>query len=264
MTIAISAGSASRVGRVRSLNEDSVLALNRVFVVADGMGGHAAGDRASQLTVGVLAHLDDEEELGTEDVLAAIERANAAILEEARSRPEQRGMGTTLTGMAMISMSGQAHWMVFNVGDSRTYQFIDGALQQLSVDHSETQELIDRGMITEDEARTHPECNVITRSLGTDPAPTPDQWLLPMHERETFLICSDGLTLELGEDEIAEIMAGPGSPGEVAQRLVGAAERAGGRDNVSVVVVRTLESGEVDAGSEDTRPRLITLPEELR
>src|SRR5690606_9407700 len=159
----------------------------------------------------------------------------------------------TLTGVAIVDLDGAgAHWMTFNVGDSRTYQWDGRRLEQQSVDHSAVQELVASGVIDASEAASHPQRNVVTRALGADDEVEPDVWLVPLRGHQTFLLCSDGLTKELDDDEIARIIAfhdqqsarepdGPTLP----ERLVGAAIAAGGRDNVTVVIVES-EGVEVD------------------
>jgi len=267
-------------GAVRRINEDSYLAAAPVFVVADGMGGHAFGDRASQAAIAAFA---DRFEAGTparpKDVLDAIAAANGAV-RSLSDAAEGSLSGTTLTGVALVDVGGSenVHWMAFNVGDSRTYSWDGRSLVQLSVDHSAVQELVDKGLITRGEAGRHPNRNVVTRALGAEAEVDPDIWLLPARARQTFLLCSDGLTKELDDDEISRIIvfhdaesARPGDalPLTLAERLVNAAIAAGGSDNVTVVVVEselvgagipasdddTLERGGLSRMLEDTSPR---------
>lgn len=267
-------------GAVRRVNEDSYLAAAPVFVVADGMGGHAFGDRASQAAIAAFA---DRFEAGTparpKDVLDAIAAANGAV-RSLSDAAEGSLSGTTLTGVALVDVGGSenVHWMAFNVGDSRTYSWDGRSLVQLSVDHSAVQELVDKGLITRGEAGRHPNRNVVTRALGAEAEVDPDIWLLPARARQTFLLCSDGLTKELDDDEISRIIvfhdaesARPGDalPLTLAERLVNAAIAAGGSDNVTVVVVEselvgagipasdddTLERGGLSRMLEDTSPR---------
>jgi protein phosphatase len=247
-------GARTDVGNLRELNEDAVLASPPVFVVADGMGGHAAGEVASLLALQTIGGLAGRDDLRREDLLAAIEQANEAILAEADQQREHRGMGTTVSGVCLGSVGGAAHWFVFNVGDSRVYRFVDGTLTQITTDHSEVAELVALGRISEDEARSHPARNIVTRSLGTDPSPVPDIWVLPVVSGERFLICSDGLPLEVREQDIASIL-GSGSAQEAADRLVEAALSAGGRDNVSAVVVDVPRDQDAHAVDVATAPR---------
>jgi protein phosphatase len=164
-------------------------------------------------------------------------------------------MGTTATGLAVVSAGGSDHWAVFNVGDSRVYRFVGGELSLVTVDHSEVQEMVDAGLITEQEALRHPLRNVVTRSLGTEVMPTPDVWVFPPYPGERFVICSDGLSNELSLDDIRRIVAGVDDPQEAAVALVRAAVDAGGRDNVTVIVV-ALDPGEDEEDFDaDTAPR---------
>ena len=249
-SMVVRAGAATDTGRVRRNNEDSLLADRSVFVVADGMGGHAAGEVASGIATATLADLVTLEGRRAEDVVAALHRANRRILESAAEHPEQSGMGTTVAGLAVVTADGSDHWAVFNIGDSRVYHCIDGRLTLVTVDHSEVRELVDAGLITEEEAARHPLRNVVTRSLGTETAPRPDIWVLPPHAGERFVICSDGLSNELDADTIRDLLTSTDDPQQAAEALVAAAVAAGGRDNVSVVVV-ALDAGD----GADTAPR---------
>jgi serine/threonine protein phosphatase PrpC len=271
-------------GAVRRVNEDSFLAAPPVFVVADGMGGHAFGDRASQAAVATFADLFvDDAPADPRDILEAITAANDAVLALAVESDIAGISGTTLTGVAFVDVGGTGnhHWMAFNVGDSRTYSWDGRTLSQLSVDHSAVQELVEQGLLTPEEATRHPNRNVVTRALGADEEVDPDVWILPTRPRQTFLLCSDGLTRELPDDEIARIIvfhdaadvrSADSLPMTLAERLVNAAIAAGGSDNVTVVVVEcelsstgapstgedsdeTLERGSLPGVLEDTRPR---------
>ncbi len=237
-------GAASDVGRVRDHNEDAAVARGGVYVVADGMGGHAAGEVASALTVEQLAGLADQETRSAADVLAAVRRANERIVTRSRRDPSCQGMATTVTGLVLVFEEGQPRWLVFNVGDSRVYRYAEEDLTQVTVDHSEVQELVDAGYLTAEEARVHPLRNTVTRCLGRRRAPSVDTWLLPVTVGELFVVCSDGLTGELTDDRIADALAEGGSPQEVADRLTADAVARGGRDNVTVVVVRVDAAGE--------------------
>ncbi len=239
-------GSASQVGRIREHNEDCLIADGTVFAVADGMGGHAAGEVASRLVIEALAALRDQPPARADDVGAVLAGANGQILDRAAQNPQQRGMGTTVAGLAVIGSSGQAQWVVFNIGDSRVYRLADGRLRRVTRDHSEVQELLDAGLIEEDEVARHPMRNVITRSLGSDPAPDADAWVLEPTGGERFVVCSDGLSNELDDGEIRRIAGEGTDPQVAAERLVAAAVEAGGRDNVSVVVVSVEPQDDAD------------------
>ena len=272
--VQLQVASASHAGMVRTVNEDSLLAEPPVFAVADGMGGHAFGDRASATAVLALhEEFDPEQATDAGHVLAAIRRANAAVRELTAWAAGGTHLiaGTTLAGVALVVEHPEAapRWMVFNLGDSRVYRWNGSgspALERVSVDHSVVQELLDAGLIDEEGARQHPERNVITRALGAADEVRAEAWLLPATEPQTFLICSDGLTKELDDQQIAELLApldgakGPGAEGPDAavDRLLAAALAAGGADNVSVVLVRAAYHGAVpnDSGvDEQTRER---------
>ncbi|MEP6853566.1 MAG: protein phosphatase 2C domain-containing protein [bacterium] len=232
-------GAASDTGRERTSNEDSYLAGPTVFAVADGMGGHRGGEVASDIAVTVLqelgsAPLSDAGMLGK-----AVEAAHQRILAMGHERADLAGMGTTLTGVAAVGAGPEQHWAVFNVGDSRVYRRLGDELAQLTIDHSEVQELVDAGVLSPAEARIDLRRNVITRSLGNEPTPAPDVWELTPQVGEQFIVCSDGLTGELSDDEIAGVLAAARAPQQAADRLVAAAVSAGGHDNVTVVVVET-------------------------
>jgi len=234
-------GAATDVGRVRSLNEDSLLAVPTLFVVADGMGGHAAGEVASQLAVREFARLAEQAPVSADDLAETVRLANEHILTEGGEHGDRYGMGTTLTGVGVVSTTDGEQLAVFNVGDSRVYRFSDGRLDQLTVDHSAVQELVDAGRLTPQAARSHPRRNVVTRSLGSQPSPAPDVWLVPPVAGDRFLVCSDGLTGELDDPAIAELLGASPDPQAAADELVRQALAAGGHDNVTVVVLDVAE-----------------------
>jgi len=246
---------ASDVGNVRRLNEDSLLAAPPVFLVADGMGGHSFGDRASQSVVATFrSTLGTVDAPSPESVVATIASANEALM-AMREPGNDSVSGTTLTGLALVSTVSGYRWMVFNVGDSRVYRWDGRALEQVTVDHSAVQELLDAGQITALEALSHPHRNVVTRAIGVHDEVDSDVWLLPVTGKQTFLVCSDGLSRELADDQIAQILAGhdpEGSGSTIAERLVEAALAAGGRDNVSVIVVDSQMLAAVSTDHDDT------------
>ncbi|MGJ4843304.1 MULTISPECIES: PP2C family protein-serine/threonine phosphatase [unclassified Leifsonia] len=256
MTSTVGVSVRSDVGAVRRVNEDSMIAADPVFAVADGMGGHARGDAASQTAVESLARtLPAGTRPTPEEVIAAIDEANAAV--RSLSSADESGVavaGTTLTGVVRVRVQEtlDEQWMVVNIGDSRVYLWDGRALTRLSVDHSAVQELVDAGLITEAQAAVHPERNVITRALGAEDFVDTDSLLLPVTGRQTFLICSDGLTKELSDETIARILADGGA--DIADRLVDAAIAAGGRDNVTVVVVEST-AGDAEPASDVTKDR---------
>lgn len=231
--ITVAYGSATDVGRVREVNEDSLVAGFPVFVVADGMGGYEAGDQASRLTVEQFADGVDRADLDRR----WIEHRLAAAVDAVRPT----GGGTTVTGLVATAADGVPHWLVFNVGDSRVYRRTDGVLSQVSVDHSLVQEMVDSGLIGPEEARYHPERNIVTRAIGADDDPVADYWTVPALVGDRFLICSDGLTGEVDPTALAALADRNDPPQDVADRMVAAAVAAGGRDNITVVVVDVLD-----------------------
>lgn len=253
------AAAATHVGRVRSVNEDSFLTLPELAIVADGMGGHACGDVASSLAVAAFADLAGRHPLRTEDVVGAVARANGSILDQAEAHPDKAGMGTTVTGVALVEQGGSPHWLVVNVGDSRVYRITPGGATQLTVDHSEVAEMVAAGRLSRSEARVHPLRNIVTRSLGTEPGPAVDTWLTPVADDDLFVVCSDGLTSELDDEAIGELVGRTLAEGatlaEVAQQLVDAAVAHGGRDNVTAIVVAAPAAGTDPETTVVTRPR---------
>lgn len=235
--IDVAYGQATDVGRVRSENEDDLLAAPPVFVVADGMGGHAGGAAASSAAVEEMAALARRDDLDPEQVRAAVAAAHARV--RALSRPDgsRLGAGTTLTGLVAVTHEGSPTWLVLNVGDSRVYRLAGDSLLQVTTDHSLVQEMVDDGVLSAQDARFHPQRNVVTRALGGPGAVEPDLTLAPPQPSERWLVCSDGLTNELTDDEIAEVLRVETDPQAAADRLVQAAVQAGGQDNVTVVVV---------------------------
>ncbi|EYT54409.1 serine/threonine protein phosphatase [Leucobacter sp. UCD-THU] len=235
----IAAAARTDTGLRRAVNEDLALAQLPVFVVADGMGGHSAGDLASAAAIGAfarLAALGEGRPLVIADVDAALEAARCAVDEI--SREAERGAGCTLTGVVLVEHAGEPHWYVINVGDSRVYQHRGASLAQITSDHSLHAELTAAGHA---DAASTPR-NVITRALGSDDA-RHDAWLLPLRTGMRLLVCSDGLTSELGDEELRAVLTVGGRADAVADELVRRACEAGGRDNVTVVVVDTVSDG---------------------
>jgi serine/threonine protein phosphatase PrpC len=230
--IRFSHGIDTSVGRVRRVNEDSYIAVPPIYAVADGMGGHGSGDVASRLAVEVLARCVMLRPLFTEAVLHALEEANQVIVEH--DGPNR--MGTTVTGLAGLESLGGDRLMVFNVGDSRVYRLAADRIEQLTVDHSEVQELVTAGVLTREQARTHPRRNVVTRALGGGFDLAADHWLVPATGGDRFLICSDGLFGELPDEVIMPLLA-IANPQQAAEALVAAANDAGGHDNTTALVV---------------------------
>lgn len=242
----------SDVGNVRTLNEDSMLAVPPVFVVADGMGGHEGGEVASALAVRALASIGEMTDVGRSDVIDIVEVANRIIHE--RSGGGERGMGTTLTGLVVThSTAFPPAVTIVNVGDSRTYRVRDGALAQLTIDHSQVQELVERGLIAPADAATHPDRNIVTRALGIDVPVEVDTFRVDILAGDRFLVCSDGLTGELTTDEMLGVL-GEADPAIAAARLVEQTLAGPARDNVSVIVLDVISVARKDM-PEITVPR---------
>ncbi len=236
-------GAATDTGRVRGANEDSVLAIAQVFAVADGMGGHAAGEIASSVALDALRDAIVDRRVTVAVVIDAVRAANEAVFRRSMAEPSARGMGTTLTLIAPAAGDDQLdHLVVANVGDSRAYLFADGQLRQLTRDHSYVEEMLAAGQITADEARSHPHRHVVTRALGVEPSVAVDTWLVTPEPGDRFLICSDGLINEVPDEEIAATLMRTADPQAAAVALVAAANAAGGRDNISVVVVDVVQA----------------------
>jgi PPM family protein phosphatase len=222
------------VGRARSGNEDSYFCGRTVFAVADGLGGHQGGEVASAVAVEPLAALDGREFAdpaeAAEALTAAIREANAA------GDPGLWGMGTTVTAAAL---AGERHLQLAHVGDSRAYLLRDGSLEQLTTDHTVVAELVRRGRLTPAQAAIHPERSILTRAVGLDPripVDTPDP--LELQDGGHVLLCSDGLTEAVDDDQIAQVLSAEPDGNAACQALIEAANAAGGPDNITVVLLR--------------------------
>jgi protein phosphatase len=238
-TLNLAWGGASDVGRVRQGNEDALLAEHGVFVVADGMGGHNAGEVASELAVTTLRSALRDSVTSTEQLRELVQQANTTIYTASLDDSTQRGMGTTLTALVMIpGITDRV--LVANVGDSRTYVLRDGVLSRITTDHSYVQELVNEGVITADDARKHPQKNIVTRALGIDRYVAVDVFSHDMRTGDRFLLCSDGLVDEVTDIEITSVLSNNANAADAANALVVAANDAGGRDNTTVVVVDIL------------------------
>ncbi|RFA14483.1 protein phosphatase [Subtercola boreus] len=223
------------VGKKRKVNEDSVAAVPPIFAVADGMGGHEAGDIASAAVVTRLGEVQGESFTSADIIDGALTLALADI--DVVGDANVLGTGTTVTGVALTLVDELPRWAVFNIGDSRVYQYLNGALERVTVDHSVVQELVDAGLITAEQAETHPDSNIITRAVGFHEKPVPDYSLLDVLEGQRILVCSDGLTKELTDHGIAHFLEQSSTPDVAAAGLVDAALTNGGRDNVTVLVI---------------------------
>jgi protein phosphatase len=242
-------GAASHVGLVRAGNEDAFVCEPMVFGVADGMGGHQAGEVASDIAARIIRDRLGAGASNVGVVVASVVEANASIYQAAHASVDHHGMGTTLTALVVLRAdeSSVARFALVNVGDSRTYLLRNGVLHRATVDHSYVQELVNTGHISEDEARTHPRRNIVTRALGIEPTVRVDTWLVPMVHGDRFILCSDGLVDEVHDDEIAIIALAAADPQAAADQLVAKANANGGRDNVTVVVVDVLQGVEPTA-----------------
>ena len=238
----------TQTGNVRRSNEDSFLLRSPLFMVADGMGGALAGELASRMCAEAFAELDLIQHQGEEALRATIGIANKRIWERSRTDVEATGMGTTVTA-ALVGDDGAVSFA--HVGDSRAYLLRDGALQRLSEDHSLVHELVRQGQLSEVEAEQHPQRSVITRALGTEEEVQIDTFSLAAKPGDVLLLCTDGLNTMVSEQEIAEALGSPTEAADVARRLVRAALKAGGEDNVTAVVVRFGEAGDAEDDAEE-------------
>lgn len=227
----ISFGSRTDIGYVRDHNEDSLIIIPPLFAVADGMGGHEAGEIASEITVNTLAELAPSH-LDAEGLTAAVEAANYNVMKAPRQGIGRDGMGTTLTA----AMLEGERLLIAQVGDSRAYLLHKGHLQQITRDHSLMADLIEAGQITPEEARVHPNRSVITRAIGSDIHMRPDIYELNVDAGDRILLCSDGLSSMISNNAIESIMRGQSDAQHCADELVTAALENGGADNVTVVV----------------------------
>lgn len=234
--VSLRAGAATHPGRSRALNEDGWLAQSPVFVVADGMGGHAAGDEASAAVIRNFARLASVlGEIGPHEIQASIEASRTEIA--SLDVGEGRSPGSTVVAATVVSQGDRAYWLIANVGDSRAYAFVDGMLEQLSRDHSVVQELIEAGQLAPEDVESHPERHVITRALGALANSPADYTLIPLTNGSRILLCSDGVSTEVPLDTMREVLASDQPAQLVAEELVNQAVMHGGHDNATAVVV---------------------------
>ena len=239
------AAAVSHTGKIRSNNQDSGYAGRELFVVADGMGGHAGGDVASAIAVNRIREADAEYETASEAEFAlqsALIAANSLLAETVFEHPELTGMGTTVSALMRVG----DEVAIAHIGDSRIYLFRDGELSQVSVDHTFVQRLVDSGRITEEEAMVHPRRSVLMRVLGdVDASPEIDTLILATRPGDRWLICSDGLSGVVKNDDLLAALASKDAPKQVADRLVKQSLDAGAPDNVTVVI---LDIGDTSRG----------------
>jgi PPM family protein phosphatase len=238
--------SQSDTGRQRRANEDAYMARAPVFVVADGMGGAQAGEVASRVAVEAFERgLDDGGGASPEQLLAErVHEANARIYEMSQAEQDRAGMGTTITAAHV----GEHEIAIAHVGDSRAYRFRDDELERLTEDHSLVEEMRRRGQLTAQEADEHPQRSIITRALGPEPDVIVDTHSWRGIAGDVYLLCSDGLTSMVPEAQVAAILREASTLADAGHALIDAANRAGGRDNITVVLFRLEEIGDIDPG----------------
>jgi PPM family protein phosphatase len=247
----IRVGATSDIGQVREGNEDSYLVLDPLYAVADGMGGHRGGEVASNLALETIQRLFTAQE-GT--LTEQVEQANRAVFERSQNDREVAGMGTTLT--AALVQGAQVR--LAHVGDSRAYLFRDGELTILTEDHTLVHKMLVEGEITESEAETHPHRSILTRALGVDGSVQVDEGIVEMRPGDRLLLCTDGLTGMVSDEQIKAVLAESKDPQEAVDRLVRAANRAGGIDNITAVVIDFVEDGSGDGSKEAAVPHQPT------
>ncbi|MDR1426213.1 MAG: protein phosphatase 2C domain-containing protein [Bifidobacteriaceae bacterium] len=240
LVVRVNSAALTHLGRVRTINEDAVMAGFPVFVVADGMGGHYAGDVASAIAAEEMGRLTELETVDLPAVQMRLDAARKRIL-DLEAAEAVREPGTTVSGVVIVDQGGVPHWLVLNLGDSRTYRLSNGRLEQLSVDHSEAEEMVAAGKLLRDQVRLYPRRNVLTKALGAGVFDNPDYRLIPVVESDRILVCTDGLTSEVGDPEIAACLLENPDPGSAAEALLRAAMASGGRDNISIIVLDAWE-----------------------
>ena len=240
----------SHAGQIRKTNQDRALYTPLVGAVADGMGGHQGGEQAAAIAIDVFGRVD--EPLTKDGLVDTVRAANQAVFDESE-RPELRGMGTTI--VAAVLHPEERRLTIANVGDSRAYRLRDGELEQVTVDHSLVEELVRQGRISEEDAQSHPQRNIVTRALGLTADLDVDVFDLDARHGDRVLLCSDGLSNEVGVDEIADRLRSVDDPERAAEELIALAVAGGGRDNISVVLLDVVDDADpaaVRAAAEST------------
>jgi protein phosphatase len=239
MSVGAYAG-ATDTGRKRRRNEDSYVIAPPLFAVADGMGGAQAGEIASRLAAAALEDTDPGTLSGEERVMTLIQEANRRVYERSNEDPNASGMGTTIT-VALVEDEGVT---IGHVGDSRAYRYREGSIEQITEDHSLVNELMKSGKLSPEEAETHPQRSVITRALGTDPDVDVDSFTVETQTGDVFLLCSDGLTTMVDDDDILGVLDKHHDDLDRATKsLVSAANRSGGEDNITVIAFAISDDG---------------------
>ena len=258
-------GGATDQGRIRANNQDAMYADSGLFVVADGMGGHQGGEVAANLAVRTLTNAERSDR---EQLREAVAEANRVVHQTALEEAELHGMGTTLTTLAVSQEANTHQFVILNVGDSRVYRHRDGQLEQLTEDHSYVAELVRRGELDDEAAQAHPYRNMLTRAIGVHAEVEIDEWLLEPVSGDRFMLCSDGLTNELADLEIAEQLGFDKDPSTTAKALVGLANKRGGRDNSTVLIVdvqvEVIDPDEppLSSGTGESQGRTSSSPDE--
>ena len=245
------------VGMIRSGNEDAYFAHatreRGIFIVADGMGGHAAGEVASEMTVQIvsreLSDLVPADNAAMEHLSESIRRANRAVYDRTIAEADKQGMGTT----ASVLVVAQGRFMIGQVGDSRIYLLRDGALKQITKDHSYVQEQVDAGLLTPEQARYHPYSNVITRCVGAGESVEPDAYSGDLRPGDVFLVASDGLTGMVDDRRIQQLLLSRASAGRLVDALIAEANYRGGLDNITAIVIQIASTD--NGGPEHPTPR---------
>ena len=252
----LSVGARTDVGMIRAGNEDNFFAgtsgARGLFVVADGMGGHAAGEVASEMCVRILQRellqADLPSPAATRLLAEAMRRANRAIYERTQVEVDKQGMGTTASALLLI----EGRYVIGQIGDSRVYLLRDGVLRQLTKDHSYVQEQVDAGFLTAEQARYHPYSNVITRCVGASEAVEPDVYEGDVRSGDLFLIASDGLTGMVDDRRMQQLLVARTVPSRMVDALIAEANGRGGLDNITAIVVQVVSLEDAAPGAPPT------------
>ena len=246
-------GQGTHTGMIRSGNEDSFFSdlQHGLFVVADGMGGHAAGEVASEMAVQILADellalRDASDATASDRIQQSLQRANLAIYQRTLTEVDKQGMGTTVCALLMRG----SRYLVGHVGDSRVYLLRDGLLKQITKDHSYVQEQVDAGVLTPEQARYHPYSNVITRCVGANTEVNPDLYSGEVRRGDTFLVASDGLTGMVDDRRLQQLLQSRATAQRVVEALIAEANGRGGLDNITAIVVRVVSVDDEDPAVE--------------
>ncbi len=238
---------ATDAGRVRTVNEDRAVVDDGFVAVADGMGGHVGGEVAAELAVDSVEQAF-ESDPSAEGLIQAAKHANSDVYRRGLKERALRGMGTTLTAAALVDASAEPKVAVINVGDSRAYLYSGGRLTRLTEDHSLVEEMVRRGELSEDDAMAHPHRHILTRVIGVEPEVDIDAWTIEVRDGDRLLLCSDGLTNECKDAEIAQLLHDHADPESAVHALVDRALRNGGSDNVTVVVSNVIVTNGASGG----------------